>query len=123
MKPGFYPDMSEAQYHSDPCAVPSLSSSIAKTIIDDSLKHAWLAHPQLNPNIEQTEPTREMEIGTVTHKLILGSGRDALVIDTDAYTTNAAKEQRAQAYAQGSSPILRPDLEKSEAIAKALGLT
>lgn len=118
-EPGFYPDIPADVYHADPCPVPSLSSSIAKILLEQSPLHAWHCHPRFNPQSE-SESTRPKEIGTAAHKLVLGQGRDVVVIESDDYKGGAAKAKRAQAYAEGHAPILRADLIKAEGIADAV---
>lgn len=112
MKPGLYPDIPEAVYHADPCETPSLSSSVACVIIDQSLLHAYRAHPRLGDNHEVVPPTRPIEIGSAAHALILGVGRQRIeVVAGDAYRTDAAKAQRSASYEAGRQPILQPDYD------------
>ncbi len=115
--PGLY-QMPADVYHADAAPEPSLSSSIAKVLLEASPQHAWIAHPRLGCPIEdEREPSRPKEIGAVAHKLILGRGADVVVIDADDYRTAYAKAERARAYAEGHAPILRPDAEKADALA------
>jgi hypothetical protein len=118
--PGLY-RMPAALYHADPAPEPSLSSSVAKILVEQSPEHAYLAHPRLGGQVEAGDPSRPMEIGTAAHKLILRHGRDIVVIDAEDYRTKDAKAQRAEAYAAGHAPILRPDLDKAEALAGRIG--
>lgn len=108
-KPGLYDDVSDAEYHAD-CVkpAPSLSSSVAKTIIAKSPHHAWYAHPRLNTTLlDQLEaPTPAMDVGTAAHKLILGKGREIKEIVADDYKTKAAREARDAARTAGMVPIL-----------------
>lgn len=62
--------MSAEAYHQDPAPQPSLSSSIAKILLDQSPRHAWLAHPKLNPNYVAEEDSR-FDIGTAAHVMML----------------------------------------------------
>ncbi|GGC90684.1 PD-(D/E)XK nuclease family protein [Chelatococcus reniformis] len=118
-EPGWY-DMPAGVYHADPAPEPSLSSSVAKVLIDRSPRHAWEMHPRLNPSaVADGDPTRPKEIGTAAHKLILGRGRDLVVIEAEDYKRQAARDQRAEAYQLGRAPILRCDLDTAEAIAVA----
>lgn len=117
---GFHRDIPAPDYHADPAPEPSLSSTIAKTIIDQSALHAWYKHPRLSPPQEESDPTRPKEIGSAAHRLILGRGDKLVVIDANDYKGGAAKATRAAAYASGDSPVLRPDLDKADAMAKAL---
>jgi len=121
--PGFY-RMPAAVYHADPAPEPSLSSSIAKLLLSHSPEHARLAHPRLAPpraadDEAEDKPTRPREIGTATHRLILGAGTDVTVIDAQDYKGKDAQAQRKAAYAGGGCPILMPDLAKAERMAAA----
>lgn len=119
-EPGFY-RMSAALYHADPCPEPSLSSSVAKLLVNASPAHAHAAHPRLGKTDNDDEaPTGPKEIGTVAHKLILGHGAEVVVIDADAYRSSAAKAQRAEAYAAGHAPILKHNMAKAERVADAI---
>ena len=114
--PGLY-RMPAELYHADPAPEPSLSSSIAKLLVERSPEHAFHAHPRLSGPQEESDPTRPKEIGTAAHKLLLDHGRDLVVVEAEAWTTKDAKAERAAAYAAGHCPILRPDLDKAEGIA------
>ena len=70
---GIHHDITAADYHSDCCDEPSLSSSIAGLLIDQTPKHAWTAHPRLNPNFKP-ESSPAMNLGSVAHELLLGKG-------------------------------------------------
>lgn len=104
-KPGIY-RMDADAYHADPCPAPSLSSSIAKIIIERSPLHAWHAHPRLNPH-HQSEERADFDLGSAAHALLL-EGEDRMsVIDADSYRAKAAQEQRDAARAAGRHPILK----------------
>jgi len=62
-KPGVY-DIPDKEYHADPCPVPSLSSTLARTLLNQSPLHAWTKHPRLNPDHEPEEK-RTFDIGRV----------------------------------------------------------
>lgn len=114
--PGLYRMPAEV-YHGDPAPQPSLSSSIAKILVSQSPEHAFVAHHRLSQTVEdEKDPTRPKEIGTVVHKLILGQGRDVVVIDGDDYRTAYAKSERKLAYQENKAPILRADMDKVEAM-------
>lgn len=115
-KPGFY-DLTEAEYHADPVHAPSLSSSIAKVMVDETPLHASLRHPRLTKQDEDTDATRAREIGTAAHKIILGRGVKVQAIDAADYRSKDAKELRAALYAGGIQPILRDDLTKASNLA------
>lgn len=112
--PGVY-DLPADDYHADPCPAPSLSSSIAKVLLDRTPRHAWLAHPRLNPAFER-EHKAAFDLGSAAHDLLLfGEGRFA-VIDAADWRTRAAKEARDDAYERGLIPLLVEQMERVEAM-------
>lgn len=117
-KPGIYLDVPTVDYFMDPCPVPSLTQSIAKILLDRSPKHAWLAHPALNPAWEPRED-KKFAIGNAAHGLMLGRGKDMAIFDHDDWNaTGGGKgakkelhEQRDIALEQNKVPILRHQYE------------
>jgi len=103
-EPGIYA-MPEETYHADPCPAPSLSASIAKRLLQDSPRHAWTAHPRLNPLFEP-EQRKIFDLGKAAHALMLGSDDQFEIIDASDYKTKAAQAARDDAYAAGKTPIL-----------------
>lgn len=98
-------DVTEAQYHADPCAVPSLNQSTAHVLITKSPLHAYAQHPRLGaaPR-EMTTPQIE---GTVIHALLLGKGASGIeVLNFDNYRTKVAQVVRDEVIAQGRTPVL-----------------
>jgi hypothetical protein len=93
------------RYHADPCAEPSLSASIATLMCNRSPRHAWTAHPRLNPAFERTEEAK-FDVGTTAHALLLNGVDVCRVINAADWRTNAAKEARDQARAEGLIPML-----------------
>jgi hypothetical protein len=109
--PGLY-RMPAATYHADCCPEPSLSNSIARLLVTQSPRHAFIAHPRLNPGgqVDDT-PDRTMQIGSVAHAMLLGAGAKVTRISADCYKTGDAKKARDEALAAGNLPILDPDLD------------
>lgn len=93
------------QYHADPCERPSLSASIASILCASSPKHAWTAHPRLNPDFAPHEEER-FDIGRVAHALLLEGGAAVEVLDFADWRTKAAQEARDTARAAGRTPLL-----------------
>src|SRR3990167_1259095 len=84
-----------ADYIKDPAPQPSLSASLAHVLLTRSPKHAWLAHPRLNPAWEPDESEARQDIGTIVHALLLeGDASRVVVIEAEDYRTKAAKEAR-----------------------------
>ncbi len=104
-EPGVFYDMPSTVYFGDPCPDPSLTQSVAKILLERSPLHAWHAHPRLNPNFEANDDPK-FDLGNVAHKLILGRGKDFVVLPFDDYRTKAAKEAREVAIANGKVAVL-----------------
>ena len=111
-KPGIYRGVAVNDYHADPCPEASLSQSIAKILIDKSPKHAWIAHPRLNPNFEPDDD-KKFDLGNVTHSLILGRGKDFQILPFDDYRTKAAQQARDAALDEGKVAILHEQFTRA----------
>lgn len=97
----------EQEYHNDPCAVPSLSSSIAHTLLTRSPLHAWAQHPRLGGvKREAPAPDDPLAKGNVIHSILLEQPQAICVIDADNFRTKVAQELRDAAFAAGQTPIL-----------------
>jgi PDDEXK-like domain of unknown function (DUF3799) len=107
-RPGIYHGMSAADYFADPCPQPSLTQSIAKLLIDRSPLHAWHAHPRLGGagEREREDYTAALAIGNAAHKLLLGRGKDVVIIEADSFRTKEAQAARDAVAARGKVPIL-----------------
>lgn len=97
--------ISPDEYHRDPCLTPSLSASIAWTLVDESPLHAWAQHPRLGA--VSRPPTEATERGDLFHRMLLGAGKSLEVIDARDYKTAAAREARDAAREAGRIPVLR----------------
>lgn len=107
-----------AQYHMDPASEPSLSCSTAKTLLSESCRKAWYAHPRLNPNYRE-EHDGKFDLGTCAHAVLLENDVSKIVvIDPEQYpsktggvpagwTNNAIRAARDNAYGLGKTPLLK----------------
>ncbi len=103
---GIYNGITATQYHADVLTMePSLSSSIAKLLCLSSPLHAKMAHPRLNPGAVEQEDER-FDIGTAAHAILLEGVNAVKVVDARDWRTNAAKEARDIARANGQIPLL-----------------
>src|SRR3974390_1626125 len=94
-KSGIYRDFPEEAYFADPAPIPSLTQSIAKTLIDYSPAHALLEHPRLRPAKSETDKYESNRaIGNAAHRLFTGRGRDVHVVDYADFRSKAAQEIR-----------------------------
>jgi hypothetical protein len=115
LPPGIHTNVRAADYHADPCEEPSLSSSIAKIILRDTPRHAWHAHPRLNPGFEPKDDSK-FNVGSVAHELILGRGGGFDVLDYDDWRKKEAQEKRDASWSAGRTPILAHQYADAEAI-------
>jgi hypothetical protein len=98
--------MPAEQYHADPCAQPSLSCSVAQILLTQSPRHAWLAHPKLNPEYREEEDSR-FDLGAAAHAMLLEGDNSRIVwVDADDWRTRAAREHRDAAREAGALPLL-----------------
>lgn len=111
--------VTEAAYHADPCVSPSLSQSIAHTLITQSPRHAWLEHPKLGGSKERIA-TRVMDEGAILHKLLLGAGAQFEMVVANDWKTNAAKAARDAIIAGGKIAILSHNFEKLKTAAERI---
>jgi hypothetical protein len=118
-KPGIYFDVSAADYFEDPCPSASLTQSVAKVLLEKSPLHAWTAHPRLNPDWLPDNDTK-FDVGNIAHKLMLGRGKDIVVLDDfDDWRTKAAKEARADAAKEGKLAVLGYKFHLADEMVKA----
>jgi hypothetical protein len=97
-------------YIADPAPEPSLSASIAHTLITQSPIHAFVQHPRLNKGRIDTGSTK-MDIGTIVHGIVLeGDESRLVVVEADDWRTKVAKETRDEARLAGLVPVLAGDL-------------
>ena len=115
---GIHHAVPEATYRNEPGSVPALSQSIAKILLAKSPAHAWLAHPRLNPAWKPDGDTK-FDVGNTVHKLMLGRGREIVVVDADDWRTKIAKEARDAALAEHKLAVLPHTMERAEAMVEA----
>ncbi len=112
-EPGVY-DLPVEVYHSDPVEGGSLSSTGARLLLPPNCP-AIFQHRQNNPVFKD-----DFDIGHAAHQIVLGAGPEIVVVDADAWRTNAAKEAKAKAHAEGKVPLLTKDYETVTQMAEAL---
>jgi hypothetical protein len=111
LQPGIYPDIPSDDYVQDRlCLQPTLSSSIARVLIDRSPAHARHAHPRFNP--QPREFSRVANFGSAVHAMVFG-GAHVVTINADAYTTKLAREQRDAVLTDGNIPLLREEADRA----------
>lgn len=118
--PGIYSTLSATEYHADPCATPSLSNSLLTTLLQKTPRHAWLAHPRLNPSFQPDVAKDEFDLGTAAHSLLLEGIDSVQLCDFGDWRTNAAKEAKAATRAAGKIPMLPHHVERLTKMMTAL---
>lgn len=111
-EPGVYPGLPEDVYHRH----SALSSSGARKLLAPSCPALFKYdrdHGQ--------KPKREFDLGRAAHRVALGAGAEIHVIEWDSYRTNAAKDEREEARANGLTPLLAH--EHAQVLAMAAALT
>lgn len=113
---GLYGFIPEDLYHRD--IVPgdgSLSVSGAKKMLRPSCP-AIYKYDRDHPR----RASRSMELGTVVHGMILGTGQPVTVIDAPDYRKKDAQQARDAALAAGEVPMLPHEHAQAEAIVQAV---
>ena len=109
--------MDESKYYGDPCSSPSLSYSIARTLLKQSPYHAWLEHPRLGG--EGRKVTKAMDLGKILHAMLLGTETNICWLDFPDYRTKAAQNARDEAEFNGKIPMLDKETAKLTSILEA----
>lgn len=112
-------DLDADAYHADPCEVPSLSASIAYTIVSESPAHARERHPRLG-RYQPREPSDTLRRGELVHALLLGEQDRIRVVDAESWRSKEARALRDSFAAERLIPVLRD--EYAEAIVAANGV-
>lgn len=119
---GIHRGISDEIYHADPMDRPSLSSTLARTILNRSPLHAWTAHPRLNPFWEPVEK-KVFDIGRAAHRAILGAGGDYVAVPEELLSADggirsaAAREWVQEARDAGLTPLKATEVDQIGAIA------
>jgi hypothetical protein len=118
-EPGIYRDVSEEDYRSDPCPIPSLTQSLAKLVIERSPEHAWTECKSLNEAHEPDDDPK-FDLGNAAHRIILGRGKEFEILDFDSWRTKDAKRARAEAAEVGKIGILLPQFDRAVQMAERM---
>lgn len=116
---GLHLNVPHAVYHADPCAEPSLSSSLAKTLVMRSALHAHTQHPRLGGVIIDDDSDAK-DRGTILDALLFGVGPEIVRIEADDFRTKLAKEARDEARSRGAVPIIAAKLDSLTAVANVM---
>ena len=117
-KPYRVDDMDFPTYLNDPAPRPSLTSSIARALMDSSPRRVWHETPRLNPAYSEKRKTI-FDLGTAAHALFVGHGAPLAMVDAADWRSKAAKEARDAAYEDGKTPILAHNMDSVVDMAEA----
>lgn len=118
-RPTMIENMTPESYHSDPCIVPSLSSSMASMLITATPSHVWHDSPRLNPKFVSSS-SEAADRGIIMHDLVLLGQERAELLDFKDWRTSEAKKAREEAKAAGKIPLLRHQWPEYQAMRDAL---
>lgn len=119
-QPGFYYDLTPAQYFAEPCPAPAFTNSLCRILIDETPADAAFVHPALNPDPEMRAASVAMRLGDVTHQLTLGKGRGYAVGDFATWSSNDAKAYKKAAEDAGLTPVKKHEFAAAQAMAEIL---
>ncbi len=102
-----------SEYHADPAAVPSLSASMAGTLVNDCAARAYHLHPRLGGAV-RGDVSDEMDEGTLVHAVLLGTldQGQISIVDAPDWRTKAAQQTRDELRAAGKVPMLARKYER-----------
>jgi hypothetical protein len=113
-------ELSSDEYHADPCDTPSLSSTIARVLINRTPAHAKAAHPRLSDVPLEPKTSDAMDMGTAVHQILLRDDRIDVADEWDNYRTRAAQDWRSIVRSIGRVPMLRHQWERAVDVADAI---
>ena len=118
---GFHPGVSALDYHADRIADrASLSSSLAKVIVEQTPKMAWLGHPRLNPAFKVEHDDR-FNLGDAVHDwLSSGGARVRVIAGFSDYKKEAARTERDEIREAGAVPLLEHQADAVNAIVSSV---
>lgn len=106
-------DIPAPRYNTDDlCALPSLSRSIAKTLLAKTPRHAWYEHPRLNPNYVNVQK-KIFDIANAMESLFIDGDANIERVEGDNWKKKATQEARDAAYAAGKTPLLPHEYEQA----------
>jgi hypothetical protein len=113
-EPGVY-EIDEAAYHRDPVKGGSLSYSGAKKLLAEGGPELYAYEREHPP-----EPSKEMELGTAAHKLVLGVGQELHEVKADNWRGKKASDEADEERKAGKLPLLTKELATVNAMAARL---
>lgn len=106
-------ELSAETYHADDIGLsqPSLSASLVNILLARSPRHAFFAHPRLNPAWTPRHDDR-FDLGSAVHDVFLEGRQKVDVVEADSWRSNDAKAAREAIRAAGRIPLLAAQWEQ-----------
>lgn len=116
---GLFPDISFADYMLDPAPEPSISNSGIGLLMAETPFDFAFDHPRLPPldAKKANDNTAAKIAGSIVHRLALGKGADYAVAPFNDFKSQAARDFRDAAIAEGRCPIAEPKFAECEVMA------
>lgn len=121
MKPGVHDGISNAAYHGQLTPKPSISASMAVTLMEHCPLKLW-SGCYLNPDYEREEKTT-WDLGTAGHLALLEPSEWAartVIIDAADYKKPANQDLRDAAYLAGKTPLLPKHVDQIMGLRKSV---
>ena len=106
-------DISAAEYFADPGERPTLTQSIAHTLVTKTPAHAYLEHPRLGGGRDKA--TAALKSGSLIDALILGGWeRKVGIVEFDDFKKKDAQAERDALAAAGKLAVTRPQFHEAQ---------
>lgn len=115
LEPGHYSsaDVSAADYHKDPAIEPSLSSSLARVLVTQTPRLAFLQHPRLNSEFGADDGDGKFDVGSAVHDAMSSGGWRIVTVHGFAdWKKGDARKERDRIRAVGFVPLLEDQADK-----------
>ncbi len=90
---------------------PTLSASMINLLLAKSPRHAWHAHPRLNPAWQRRDDAK-FDIGSAVHDVFLEGRQKVDIVDAKDWRKDEAKAAREAIRAAGRIPLLQGQWEQ-----------
>ncbi len=115
--PGFYSDLSPADYFAEPCPAPALTNSGIRTLLNNCPAKFAHQHPAIGQPAEETKDTIARRLGNLVHRLALGKGKEYALSPYDRYQSKEAKEWKAEQIEAGLIPVKQAEYDQAAEMA------
>jgi hypothetical protein len=121
-EPGIYHGVPIAEYHDDPCAGPSISSTGLRMIWSKSPAHYWCRSPY-NADREPPEQNPAFDLGKAAHHYLLGEdafSEHFVLSPYDDFRTKEAREWRLETWKSGKVVLTEAQMDQVRGMLRGL---